>query len=530
MPRLVWFFILLIFFVPLRSAWCLAQESNRSKKDAICDRYTRFSPPSPIVPNSPDEVAKWWTKFKKHMLVVHPTETGIDSTKLEFSKVNATFIADKLSSIGFEPINGERILEGSNANYSKVVGLLNYVSQEFSDNSIVLIYYCGHAVITGDGLDLELELYRAHADPYSANRLRLRELIEKIRNGFKGELILILDACHSGQARINNQIANHLSNTIILSSSDAAQKSYILKNKEGSAYSQFFVDALSGGWELADNNRNGMLEFHEINDYIAIRLGCAADRGEIEGTMDPLPFSNSRLRFIAYNPNLAKNWDDPFRTRLMLEAMVAANLGVAYATEVYRADGTPALKGVTSYPLMRKTKPIFNPNIAESAKLAKSLPNIEDPLIKAMQHIERGEFTKARFSLEVALRQKRWPDKIIFQMQGVLSLRAHEFHEALKHFRQALVSDPEDPAVWLQIADVLTILGEMDFARSSFDAALLQAEQRYGLEHLEVARVLEKYVAFLLHLRGGEPAIDDVQKARALRERSEIIRRKAQIN
>jgi Caspase domain len=204
------------------------------------------------------------TDITKRALIIGVSEYNSDNVQeLEFCKNDGRKMGEVLKSIHYE------IPE----NY----GLIGYVKFEemrdaiydFFDRSksrvddILILYYSGHGVPDSDG---DIYLSTSEIDPDAPYRrgFSFNELTKMINNSPSTRIVVILDCCYSGAAKISkgvedaaatlatatiNEKSSKLQNNkgiCLLAASQAAQEAYALKEGEHSIFTYHLLDGLKG--------------------------------------------------------------------------------------------------------------------------------------------------------------------------------------------------------------------------------------------------------------------------------------------
>ena len=171
----------------------------------------------------------------------------------------------------------EEVLRSINYEVAENSGLIGYVKfgemrdaiYDFFDRSkaraddILLLYYSGHGVPDTDG---DIYLSTSEIDPNEPYRrgFSFNELTKMINNSPSAKIVVVLDCCYSGAARISkgteesvatlatakiDEKTSQLQNNkgiCLLAASQAAQEAYALKEGEHSIFTYHLLDGLKG--------------------------------------------------------------------------------------------------------------------------------------------------------------------------------------------------------------------------------------------------------------------------------------------
>jgi tetratricopeptide (TPR) repeat protein len=193
--------------------------------------------------------------------------------KLDFCKNDGTEVYEVLRSLGYEISNRNKLV-----GEAKGEKLRDAIYDFFDDkrnnlDDTLVFYYSGHGVPDADG-----EMYLASSDtepdkPYRRG-FSFEELRKRMENTIATKVVVILDCCYSGSAKIskgNEEDVAKLGRLIleqksrkllegqgkyILSSSQSHQEAYALTTGEHSIFTYYLLKGLRGNTESIDSEGN----------------------------------------------------------------------------------------------------------------------------------------------------------------------------------------------------------------------------------------------------------------------------------
>ena len=196
-----------------------------------------------------------------------------DLQKLDFCKNDGREVYEILTSLGYE-ISDKNKLVGE-AKGEKVKDAIYDFFDDKRNNldDTLLFYYSGHGVPDVDG-----EMYLASSDtepdkPYRRG-FSFEELRKRMENTIATRVVVILDCCYSGSAKIskgNEEDITKIGGLIIeqksrklpegqgkyiLSSSQSHQETYALTTGEHSIFTYYLLEGLKGNTESIDSEGN----------------------------------------------------------------------------------------------------------------------------------------------------------------------------------------------------------------------------------------------------------------------------------
>jgi hypothetical protein len=222
------------------------------------------------------DAGEWFVRIstgaqKKALVVGISDYTNLQ--KLDFCKNDGKEVYDVLTSLGYE-ISDENKLIGK-AMGAKVKDAIYDFFDDKTDNpdDTLLFYYSGHGVPGDDG-----NIYLASSDTDSDKPYRrgfsFEELRMRMQNTIPTKVVVILDCCYSGSAKISKGseddaakigrlILEEKSKKLpegqgkyILSSSQSHQEAYALTTGEHSIFTYYLLKGLRGNTDSIDSEGN----------------------------------------------------------------------------------------------------------------------------------------------------------------------------------------------------------------------------------------------------------------------------------
>jgi Caspase domain len=193
--------------------------------------------------------------------------------KLGFCKNDGTEIYQVLNSLGYE-ISDKCKLVGE-AKGEKVKDAIYDFFDDIRNipDDTLLFYYSGHGVPDVDG---DMYLASSDTDPDKPYRkgFSFEELTKMIQKSISTSVVVILDCCYSGSAKVSKGHEEDAAKTgstaideksrklplgqgkYILSASQAAQEAYALETGEHSIFTYYLLQGLRGNTESVDSEGN----------------------------------------------------------------------------------------------------------------------------------------------------------------------------------------------------------------------------------------------------------------------------------
>ncbi|MFZ0511760.1 MAG: caspase family protein, partial [Candidatus Nitrosopolaris sp.] len=193
--------------------------------------------------------------------------------KLDFCKNDGTEVYEVLSSLGYE-ISDENKLVGEAKGERVRDAIYDFFDDKRNNfDDTLLFYYSGHGVPGADG---EMYLASSDTDPDKPYRrgFSFEELRKRMENTIATKVVVILDCCYSGSAKISKgheEDAAKIGRLIIeqksrrlpegqgkyiLSSSQSHQEAYALTTGEHSIFTYYLLEGLRGNTESIDSEGN----------------------------------------------------------------------------------------------------------------------------------------------------------------------------------------------------------------------------------------------------------------------------------
>ncbi len=290
-------------------------------------RFEKAAARNPPWPS--DWLGQTWANRPKYFIIVGVTKISTDDTAEEdFAIVDVKDIAATLCEMGYAPVPGapqNAQLSGPDATRPTLLKVFEQTNQ-LSSLSLLIFYYSGHGF--AHNKDLLLPLFDAPklSETYSQS---LIELINKLRSNYKGDLIVIIDACQSGVAADRKLFADveDSSRIWVLTSSKSDEYSYptTVNNVKVSAFTYYLIDALKSGGEV--DVGDGLTLLGDIYTSITVKLNGLLTQKEnkLPGPMTPQISDSAEVKLVAYSRDHIRNPNTSRRTlQQILEKAPAA--------------------------------------------------------------------------------------------------------------------------------------------------------------------------------------------------------------
>ncbi len=210
-----------------------------------------------------------------------------DIPQLQFAHRDAEVFAEFLMSKagGSVPKENIRLLTDSGATQAAVYTALSGLAKKCKKNDLIFFYFSGHGDL--ENLTLfnngYLICYNSPPANYIGLALSIRD-VNELANSFsvktKANVVLITDACHSGNMSDSRSAGNVLSGQQLVEANEkvvriASSKPDQLSNEKADwgggrgVFSYYLVNGLKG---LADKSRDGIVTFGELKKFIESSL------------------------------------------------------------------------------------------------------------------------------------------------------------------------------------------------------------------------------------------------------------------
>ncbi|MBI1832344.1 MAG: caspase family protein [Planctomycetes bacterium] len=159
------------------------------------------------------------------------------------------------------------LLLNEQATAQNIMRAIDLLEQRATPNTYTVLYLSGHGTRDGNGHFL----YCPH--DYDARTFVAGEVLYARLKKMPGRVFLIIDSCYSGATGVTNTHfvkPNSSNQTVVISSSLARETSAELAQFRNGAFTQAFLEAISG---KADANKDGTITLQEMHNYVYTRVG-----------------------------------------------------------------------------------------------------------------------------------------------------------------------------------------------------------------------------------------------------------------
>lgn len=159
------------------------------------------------------------------------------------------------------------ILLDQQATAANIMRAVDLLAQRATPNSYTVLYLSGHGTRDRNGH----WLFCPH--DYDARTSVSGEVLYARLKNIPGRVFLIIDSCHSGATGFTKTHLvrpNPSNQTVVISSSLSRDTSAELAQFRNGAFTQAFLEAMSG---RADANRDGIITLQEMHNYVYTRVG-----------------------------------------------------------------------------------------------------------------------------------------------------------------------------------------------------------------------------------------------------------------
>ena len=250
-----------------------------------------------------------------------------DRLNLNFSNRDATIFAEYLQSKAGGNIPGDniRLLVDTTATTASIYNSLKWLKKKTELNSIqnekekslVYIYFSGHGdVETNTKANLGFLLaYNTPPNNYINNAVRIEDLNDYAHTlsvDLNANVIIITDACHSGKlAGSGNKgsylvgkelsVAKEREIRIASCNPDELSMEDIRWGEGRGVFSYYLVNGLKG---MADKNRDSIVTFNEIQQFVDSSIAVDAVLKELKHKQTPVLKGNPSFRLASVNPEI----------------------------------------------------------------------------------------------------------------------------------------------------------------------------------------------------------------------------------
>ncbi len=470
------------------------------------------------IPEESDGPFKVWMEKDKYFLVIAVDQTGLTGTDLDLPRVNGARVAETFSRLGYRPLPEQsNYLGGDQTHRGNVISALELLS-DFGPSTSVIVYYSGHGITSKPEPHLWLQLYGQDTIG-PGHGITLIEMVKTPRMaGYLGELIVIVDASYTGPSPLSDalEIKDLDENTLIFSSSSMRQNSQTLRMVDGnkSAFTHNLLRALTNQWSTADENRDGILRYSELDTFTRVQLHRHFQNKDIPELMTPRLIGPKQEEFlIAYQRDQVQNWGTHDRQTLQVLALERTLSPSMNREKLLATKSSQKLEASQqAQALAKHINPNTNSRYAQGlVALAEGrLDEAREQLAQAeMQanlkerrlakiYLARGriEIYAGRFGLAVPWYKKtlalQFPNEPKFLNEfGLVWVKAGLHEEALQFFEQGLKLrekrlDPMDPSLAVSLNNLAGLYhgqGRFQKAEPLYQRALKVTENAMGPEH-----------------------------------------------
>ena len=454
-----------------------------------------------LPPETADGPFRNWTHRKSYFLVIAVNETDVKGTALPFAQVDGSRIVTALSALGYEPLDPlHPLLTGKDATVSAIMAAIK-MARKKGEEATIVVYYTGHGAVGSKDLWLQTvgQDEVGEGQGISVANLLVQGRQTPAGHGFEGELVLILDACYSGQGMVSQSLTlgDLGRRATIFTSSSAIQESFSVTQAEVpqmSAFTYTLLQAIGSEWAESDSDHDGLLRWEELKLYATDQLRKLHDQGAVAQRMTPSLLTNYSEGFIAYRRDQVRIWSSSYRKNLQ----------------------TRETENALTAHLQKLTSPRSTPIVPEEAQLlARELtPSTEDYYAQAIKATAQGDSRTARalFAKADQQSQERYAQSeerhanasIVRQReQGEIALaRARmetydgKFTEAFTLYQQVgTITLSTTPKLLNEIGLAGLRAGRYTDAGPYLTQALQQREKELAPSHLDVAISLNNLAA-----------------------------------
>lgn len=376
-----------------------------------------------------DIIAEYWQSKPKHFIVVAANRSA-PSRDLPFVETDAKEIANTLRGLGYSQ---DAYLYNKSATRDKFIDVLNKIDKTQRDASLI-IYFTGHAVSDSQQKDLWLQLY-GQTDIAPHKGISIGDIIGIVRGGgYSGELSIIIDSCSSGLATLSKSLnlGELGQDTTIITSSSPSQVSVsvdISKTKTMSAFTYCLIKALTDGWQDADGDQDGLMEYTELKLYTENVLAELFQDGKISEEMEPGFLTNNPKMIVGIDSEKVVNSKSPLRTSIA-SRMLRRELAIKQ----------PTIVAFSNQPIS-----VQPPTVSPRAKeIAAQISENADSVTKAMKAMAQGDYDRARRLLIDAESLREKPLAEIYYARGQLEMYTGTFKSASEWYQRLLDLKPQD--------------------------------------------------------------------------------------
>jgi len=470
------------------------------------------------IPEQADGPFQVWKEKDKYFLVIAVDQTGVKGTNLDFARVDGREVADTLANLGYKPLlENARFLTGEQTNRDNVISTLERL-KDLVPPATVIVYYSGHGITDEQEHNVWLQL-SGQDKMGSRHGVTLSEVVKTPRMvGYNGKLIVILDASYSGRATLSETLTvkDLGENTIIFSSSSKKQNSQTIQLPEGkkSAFTHTLLNALGSQWATADGNRDGILQFSELNNFIRVQLHSHFQNKDIPELMKPkLIGPQHEESFIAYQRAQVQQWLTDDRQVLQISALERAltpsiSRGESLAKTSSPKPGVPAQAKALAQQISSTTNDLYAKGLlalaegrldeartqlaqAETKGNTHKLKLAKIYLARGRTETYAGRFNKAIFWYKKTLALQPPEEAKLLNEFGLVWMKAGLYEEALPFLEQGLklrekTLDPMDPSLAISLNNLAGLYhnqGKYAEAEPLYQRALRISEHAFGPEH-----------------------------------------------
>jgi len=522
-----------------------------------------------LPPEEADGPFQYRSRRKKYFLVIAVNQTDVPKTDLPFAKVDGQRVLKALTGLGYQPMDpAHPMLTGQVATQTAIVASIKKARSR-NEEATLLVYYTGHGAVGAKDLWLQTA---GQEEVGEGQGVEVSDLIRLIRftasqkgpeKAFEGELVLILDACYSGQGIVSQgltlgELGKH---TTILTSSSDIQESLSLNHPDlpkMSAFTHTLLQGMGPEWGMADDDGDGILRWEELAIYAEGQLRSLKKAGAITHAMEPWMVSNYRKGLLAYQRDQVRVWNSSYRAILttdeankilaahlqQLEATPEDKLALPQEAQLLAQTLEPAPEDsyaqavkATAEGRLENARALFAKAEAQSQERATHADAViqretekqgQIYLASARMEMYAGRFTEAfgQYQRAATISPPTTPE--LLNELGVAGLRAGKYAEALPYLTEALrqrehTLTPSHPDVAISLNNLALLYqaqGEYAKAEPLHQRTLAIREKALGPDHPDVATSLN-------NLAGLYRAQGEYAKAEPLHQRALAIREKA---